>query len=232
MPKTIFIRKNAIVRKKYKKRKTIMIRKKKAPVYKLFKRAHPGGSSMIVPIKAGYTQVVAGTGSIRLDMDKIVTLGNLTTDWFNRYHPIYDWVRINKARIEIIAPYNIGQFGVGGGSLYQIYSKKASSISELVPGNKNEWINMQNAKRSTFSTKSNSVNYYFTPAFEAPQGATTAKRLMWKRWFEMPSGPTQTIDHLGFLASIYKVDETAITTNEKFQVNVTLYCQFKGIKQL
>lgn len=198
-----------------------------------FRKAQAGGASMIVPIKAAYQTIVNGDGvTTKINIDNVVTLGNMDAAWFSRYHPIYDWIRINKVRIEIISPYNIGQAGVGGGSLYQVFSKKASSIAETSPGTKNEWLNMQNAKRTTFSTKNNSINYYFTPAFEAPQGATIAKRLMYKRWFEMPNGPTQCVDHIGYLASIYKVDNTAILTSDKFQINVTLYCQFKGIKQL
>ncbi len=154
-------------------------------------------------------------------------------DWFNRYHPMWDWIKINKVRIEVTCPVNIGQGpSVSGSTLYRLWSKKASSIAEVPPNTNNEWLNMQNARRSTFNTRTSSVNYYFTPQIEAPQGATIAKRLMGPRWFEMPSGPTGAVPHIGIIGHIVKLDGATIANTEKFNVNVTLYCQVKGVKQL
>lgn len=201
--------------------------------FKLFKAPRAGGQSLVVPLKCGYQYTVAGSGSASVPIDQEVGLQYMINPgWYNRYSPIFNWVRINKVRVEITCPTNIGQYGVTNSALYRVWSKKASAISETPPTDNNEWLNMQNAKRSVFNTKSSSVNYYFTPAFEAPQGATIAKRLMYKRWFEVPSGPTGAVPHLGIIAHIVKMDNSNITSGEKFNVNVTLYCQFKGITQL
>lgn len=201
---------------------------------RLFRAPRAGGASLAIPFKCGYQYVVNGSGTSSVPIDQEVGLQYmLNPDWYNRYSPIFDWVRINKVRIEVTCPVNIGQGpSVSGSTLYRMWSKKASSVNETPPGSNNEWLNMQNAKRTTFNTKTNSVNYYFTPAFEAPQGATIAKRLMYKRWFEFPSGPTGCIPHIGIIAHIVKMDGATISNAEKFNVNVTLYCQFKGVKQL
>lgn len=205
---------------------------------RLFRRPRAGGASLIIPLKCGYQYTVSGTGSgsgtaSSVQVDAPITLANMPNpDWFNRYHPIFDWIRINKVRIEVTCPSNIGQYGVANSSLYRLWSKKASSQAETPPTSPQEWLNMQNAKRSVFSQRTNSVNYYFTPAFEAPQGATIAKRLMYKRWFEFPSGPTGCIDHCGIIAAIVKMDGSNISASENFKINVTLYCQAKGVKQL
>lgn len=200
---------------------------------RLFKRPIPGGRSLEIPLKCGYQYTVQGSGASHIPIDQEVGLQYmLNPDWFNRYHPIFDWIKINKVRIEVTCGVNIGQTGVTNSVLYRMWSKKASSIAETPPTSNNEWLNMQNAKRSTFNAKTNSVNYYFTPAFEAPQGATIAKRLMYKRWFELPSGPTGAIPHLGIIGHIVKMDNSTIASGEKFNVNVTLYCSVKGIKQL
>lgn len=189
---------------------------------------------MIVPLKCGYQYTVQGNGTTpNIPIDQEVGLQYmLNPTWFNRYHPIFEWVRINKVRIEVTSSVNIGQHGVANSSLYRLWSKKANSISEVPPGSNNEWMNLQNAKKSTFNTKTNSVNYYFTPAFEAPQGATTAKRLMYKEWFENPSGPTGCIPHLGIIGHIVRADNANLTSTETFNISVVLYCQFKGLKQL
>lgn len=215
-----------------------IVPKKKARKAKLFRAPKAGGRSLTIPLKCGYQYTVTGTGSApgsaaSVAIDQEVGLQfMLNPDWFNRYHPIFEWVRINKVRIEVTCPSNIGQYGVSGSSLYRMWSKKASSSAETPPGSPQEWLNMQNAKRTTFSQKTNSVQYYFTPAFEAPQGATTAKRLMYKQWFECPSGPTAAVPHLGIIAHIVKMDGSNISNQESFKINVTLYCQFKGVKQL
>ena len=133
---------------------------------KLFRQPRPGGASLIVPIKVGYTYDVVGTGAAVVNFDSDIGLQFAPADWFNRYEPMFDYVRINKAHIEITCPYNIGQHNVGTQSLYRMWSKKALSTSEVVPGSITEWLNMQTAKRSTFSGTNNSVNYYITPAYE------------------------------------------------------------------
>lgn len=206
---------------------------KAAKKMKMFRAPKAGGGSLIIPLKCGYQYEVVGTGSSFVPLDANVGLEFMPNpDWYNRYNPIFDWVKINKVRIEVTCPYNIGQAGVGGNSLFSIWSKKASSVAEIPPTTLNEWMNMQNAKRNTFSGNNNSVEYYFTPAFEAPQGATIAKRLMYKRWFEVPSGPTGAVSHLGMIAHIVKKDGSVIPSSNVFKVNVTLYCQMKGVKQL
>ncbi len=200
---------------------------------KLFRAPRAGGASMVIPLKCGYQYTVTGDGSAKVNIDQEVGLQYMVNpDWFNRYHPMFQWIRINKVRIEVVSPYNLGQQGVGGQSLYRIWSKKAGSVAEVPPGSINEWMNLQTTKRKTFSGQNNSINYYYTPAFEAPQGATTAKRLMYKQWFEFPSGPTGAIPHIGLIAQVHKVDGSVISNTEHFNVNVTLYCQCKGIKQL
>lgn len=200
---------------------------------KLFRAPKPGGRSLVVPLKCAYRYVVAGTGTASVPIDQDVGLQYMINpDWYNRYSPIFSWIKINKVHISVVCPYNIGQQGVGGNSLYKMWSKKADTTAETPPTNELEWMNLQNSKKSIFRGKDNSVNYYFTPAFEAPQGATIAKRLMYKRWFEMPTGPTGAVPHIGIIAHLFKVDGSTISNAEKFNVNVTLYCQVKGIKQL
>ncbi len=200
---------------------------------RLFRAPKAGGQSLVIPLKCGYQYTVVGTGAASVSIDQEVGLQYmLNPDWFNRYHPMFQWIKINKVRIEVTCPSNIGQFGVANSSLYRMWSKKASSVAETPPTNTNEWLNLQNARRHVFSGRSNSVNYYFTPAFEAPQQANIAKRLMYKRWFEMPSGPTGAIPHLGIIAHIVKMDGSVVSNSEKFNVNVTLYTQCKSIKQL
>lgn len=201
----------------------------------LFRAPKAGGNELVVPLKCAYRYVVTGgtPASPKVAIDQEVGLQYmLNPDWFNRYSPMFQWIKINKVKIDVVCPYNIGQQGVGGQSLYKIWSKKAGSIAETNPDSELEWMNMQNAKKKIFRGKENVVSYYFTPAFEAPQGATIAKRLMYKRWFEMPSGPTGAVPHLGIIANIFKIDGSNITSAEVFNVNVTLYCQVKGMKQL
>lgn len=208
-------------------------RAKRRKLAKLFRPPRPGGASLVMPLKCGYRYVLSGASAPAIAIDQEVGLQYMINPgWFNRYSPMWTWIKINKVRIDIVCPYNIGQAGVGGNSLYKVWSKKASSSSEVVPNSELEWMNLQNAKKRIFRARDNTVSYYFTPAFEAPQGATTAKRLMYKQWFEMPSGPTQAMPHLGIVGHIYKVDGSNIDPTEKFNVNVTLYTQVKGVQQL
>lgn len=192
-----------------------------------------GGAALIMPLKCGYQYTITPSGTTtHVDIDQEVGLQYmLNPSWYNRYS-FLQLVRINKVRVEVTSGVNIGQHGVANSSLYRMYSKKAQTSAETPPDSVNEWLNIQCGKRSTFSGRNNSVNYYFTPAFEAPQSATIAKRLMYKQWFEMPSGPTQAIPHIGIIASIVRMDNAVLASTETFNVNVTLYCQCKGIKQL
>lgn len=198
----------------------------------LYRKPRSGGGAAIIPLKCGYQYQLVGTGASSIPLDQEVGLQYmLNPDWFNRYSPLFQWVKINKVRIEITSPVNIGQTGVSNSSLYRVWSKKAGSIAELPPSSNNEWLNLQNSRRSVFSSNTNSVNYYFTPFMES-QGATFAKRQMWKQWCEMPTGPTGAIPHGGIIAHVVRMDGGVLESTDKFNVNVTLYCQFKGIKQL
>lgn len=200
---------------------------------KLYRAPVAGGAAVIFPLKCSYMSTVSGSGTGVINLDLNTTLGNLPNpDWFNRYYPLFQLVRINKVRIKIICPYNIGQAQVGRSTMYKCWSKKATTLAETPPTTETEWLNMPNAKQKLFSTKSSSLEYFFTPYFEAPQGATVAKRLMYKQWFEMPNGPLQCVDHGGIIAAIMAVSGGNIETTEKFVIQTTLYCQFKGLKQL
>lgn len=200
---------------------------------RIYRQPKPGGNAIIFPLKCSYMSSVSGSGTGKIDLDLDITLGNLPNpDWFNRYYPLFQLVRINKVRVKIICPYNIGQAQVGRGTLYKCWSKKATTLTELPPTSETEWLNLPNAKQKIFNSRSNSLEYFYTPYFEAPQGATVAKRLMYKQWFEMPNGPTQCVDHGGIIASIMAVSGANIETTEKFTIQTTLYCQFKGLKQL
>lgn len=209
-------------------------RKRRAGRARIARVPTAGGASLIMPLKCGYQYTLTPSGTTtRVDLDQEVGLQYmLNPDWFNRYHPMFQWIRINKVRIEVTSGVNIGQHGVANSSLYRMYSKKAGTTGETPPNSVNEWLNIQNAKRSVFRGSTNAINYYFTPAFEAPQGATIAKRLMYKRWFEMPSGPTGAVPHIGIIASIVRMDNAVLASTETFNVNVTLYTQCKGVKQL
>ncbi len=209
-------------------------RKRRARKARVARVPRAGGASLIMPLKCGYQYTITPSGTTtHVDIDQEVGLQYmLNPGWFNRYHPMFHWVRINKVRIEVTSGVNIGQHGVANSSLYRMYSKKASTTAEGVPDSVNEWLNIQNAKRSVFAGRTNAINYYFTPAFEAPQGATTAKRLMYKKWFEFPSGPTGCIPHIGIIASVVRMDNAVLASTETFNVNVTLYCQCKGVKEL
>jgi hypothetical protein len=219
----------------YRARKSKAINRggRKGKIRGLFTAPRAGGRQLAIPMKCGYQYTLVGTGASSVPLDQDISLQYmLNPSWFTRYAPIFQWIKINKVRVEITCPSNIGQFGVAGSSLYRVWSKKAGSVAETPPTNNNEWMNIQNCRRSVFSGKTNSVNYYFTPLMEAPQGATIAKRLMGPRFWEFPSGPTQCIPHIGIIAHIVKMDGSVITNSETFNVNVTLYCQFKGVKQL
>ncbi len=117
-----------------------------------------------------------------------------------------------------------------------MWSKKAYSTAEVPPGSIAEWLNMQSVKRTTFSGTNNSVNYYFTPAYETTvqplNVGVTQLRLLYKQWMSIKATPAEMTPHIGILGTIYRMDGSVIGNTNVFKVNVTLYCQMKGIKQL
>lgn len=201
----------------------------------LFRKARPGGKPLVVPIKVGYNYDVIGTGAAFLNFDNDVGLQNAPADFFTRYQPIFNYIRINKVRIEITCPYNIGQHAVGTQSLYQMWHKKAISTAEVPPTSLTKWLNMQNAKRVTFSGKTNSVNFYFTPGYETTvqplNTAATSLRILYKQWQTIQALPANMTPHIGVLGQIHRLDGSPIGNTNVFKVNVTMYCQMKGIKQ-
>lgn len=189
-----------------------------------------------VPMKVGYTYDVIGTGGAFVNFDTDVGLQNAPPAWFTRYQPIFEHVRINKVAVEITCPYNIGQHGVGTQSLYQLWYKKAFSTAELPPTDITEWLNMQSAKRSIFSGKRNSVTLYFTPAYESRAQplnlANTQLKLLYKQWQTIQTTPGAMTPHIGFIGQIHRLDGSVINNTNVFKVNVTMYCELRGIKQL
>lgn len=212
-------------------------RKAKRAKSRIFRMPKPGGRQLVIPLKVGYHYDVIGTGAASLDFDQDIGLHRAPADWLTRYNPIFDYVRINKVRIEITCGYNIGQPGIGTHpSLFRLWSKKAMSTAETPPGSLTEWLNMQNAKRSTFSGQNNAINYYFTPAYETTvqplNVAVTSLRLLYKQWQTIQTTPAAMTPHIGIIAQMHRLDGGPITNSTVFKVNVTLYCQVKGLKQL
>lgn len=202
----------------------------------LFRKPRSGGRPLVIPIKVGYSYDVVGTGAAFVNFDQDIGLHLAPAAFLARYEPIFDYIRINKARIEITCPYNIGQHAVGTQSLYRMWSKKAYSTAEVPPGSITEWLNMQSAKRTTFAGKNNSVNYYLTPAYETTvqplNVAVTQLRLLYKQWQTIRPLPAAMTPHIGIIGQIHRLDGSVIGNTNVFKVNVTLYCQMKGIKQL
>lgn len=202
------------------------------------RRARPtrGLRPLQVPMKIGYTYDKIGTGAAFLNFDADVGMTLAPPAWFTRYEPIFEHIRINKVHIEITCPYNIGQHNVGTQSLYQMWYKKAVSTAETPPGDITEWLNMQSAKRTVFSGKRNSVNLYFTPAFESRQqplnAANTSLKLLYKQWATIQTTPGAMTPHIGFIGQIHRLDGSVIGNTNVFKVNVTMYCTLKGVKQL
>ncbi len=203
----------------------------------LFRKPRAGGRQLAIPMKLGYDYAVIGTGAASLDFDQTVGLNSLPAAWFTRYEPIFSYVRVNKVRVEITCGYNIGQPGIGTHpSLFRMWSKKAMSTAETPPDSITEWLNMQNARRNTFSGVNNSVNYFFTPAYETTvqplNTAVTQLRLIYKQWQSIKATPAEMTPHIGIIGQIHRLDGGPITNAMSFRVNVTLYCQLKGIKEL
>ncbi len=203
---------------------------------KLFRAPRAGGRPLTIPIKVGYTYDIIGTGAAFVNFDSDIGLQFAPPAFLTRYEPIFDYIRMNKARIEITCPYNIGQHNVGTQSLYRMWSKKAYSTAEVVPGSITEWLNMQSVKRTTFSNKTNSLNYYFTPAYESTvqplNVAVTQLRLLYKQWQSLKPTPAEMTPHIGIIGQMVRLDGSPIGNTNVFKVNVTLYCQMKGVKQL
>ncbi len=194
------------------------------------------GKPLIVPIKVGYTYDVIGTGAASLDFRQDIGLNRAPIAFLTRYSALFEYIRINKCRIEITCPYNIGQHNVGTQSLYRMWSKKAFSTGELMPSSIEDWLNMQTASRKTFSGRTNSMNFFFTPGYETTvqplNVAVTQLRLLYKQWQTIKSTQAAMTPHIGILAQMVRLDGSPIGNTNVFKVNVTLYCQMKGIKQL
>lgn len=207
--------------------------------YRLFRKPQAGGQSLVIPLKCGYQYTVTGSGTTSVPIDQDIGLQYMLSDWYTRYSALFQFIRINKCRIEVTCPYNIGQHGIAAagqtGSLYRIWSKKAGTTDEVPPSSNNEWLNMQNAKRSSFSAHHNSVNYYFTPSYQSQTGPvanTYQKKQMYRQWLQVPTNAATSVPHQGIIAHIVRMDGTNIDSDSHFNVNVTLYCQVKGLKQL
>lgn len=201
-----------------------------------FRKPVPGGSGLVVPIKVGYNYQITGTGASFVNFDSDLGLQFAPPAWFTRYEPLFEYIKINKVRIEIVCPYSIGQHGIGTQSLYQMWSKKAASTAEVPPGDLTEWLNMQNATRKTFSGKNNSLVYYFTPGYETTvqplNVGVTQLRLIYKQWQSIKTAPANMTPHIGIIGQIHRIDGSVISNTNVFQVNVQLYCQMKNLKQL
>lgn len=191
---------------------------------------------LIVPMKIGYTYDISGGGSAFVNFDDDIGLQKAPAAWFARYEPMFEHVRINKIHIQITCPYNIGQHNVGTQSLYQLWYKKAFSTAEVPPGSITEWLNMQSAKRTIFSGKRNSVDLYFTPAFESRSqplnSANTSLKLLYKQWQTIQTTPAAMTPHIGMIGQIHRLDGSTIGNTNVFKVNCTMYCDLKGVKQL
>lgn len=200
---------------------------------KLTKLPH---APLVVPIKCGYSYNVVGTGAASLDFRDTVGFHRMPADWINRYHPIFDYVRINKVRIEICCPYSIGQSGIGNQSLYRLWYKKALTTAETTPDSVTEWLNDQRAKRMTFNSNTNAVNLYFTPGYETTvqplNTAVTSLRLLFRQWQTIQDTPAKMTPHIGALAQVHRLDGGAISNAHVFKVNVTMYAEMKGLKEL
>lgn len=195
-----------------------------------------GLKPITIPMKVGYTYDIIGDGNAYKNFDQDLGLNKVEQAWFTRYEPMFSHIKVNKVAIEISCPYNIGQHNVGTQSLYRMYYKKAFSTAETPPGSVSEWLNMQSAKTKIFSGKTNSVNLYFTPAFESRQqplnAGNTSLKLLYKQWSDIQDTNTKMTPMIGFIGQIVRLDGSAIGNTNVFKVNVRMYCTVRGIKQL
>lgn len=204
-----------------------------------FRRPIPGGASLVLPIKVGFTDELLGNGTSYINLNGATHNADMTkapADWFTRYEPIFDYIRINKIKYEILCPYSIGQHGVGTQSLYQLWTKKAQTSGELAPGSQTEWLNMQNAKRTIFSGRKNSITLWYTPGYETTvqplNTAATSLRVLYKQWQTIQDAPTKMTPHIGILGTISRIDGSTMANTNVFKINCTMFCSLKGIKQL
>lgn len=196
---------------------------------------------LIVPLKCGYSYNVVGTGAASLviappGVANSVGFNFMSADWFNRYHPIFDYIRINKVRMEVTCPYNIGQSSIGDRSLYRLWYKRAMATADTVPDDHNEWLNDQRAARKTFSGRTNAVNLYWTPSYETTvqplNTAVTSLRTLSRQWQTIQDAPAKMTPHIGALCTVFRLDGGPIANTSSFRVNVTMYCELKGLKEL
>lgn len=189
-----------------------------------------------VPMRVGYTYDIIGTGASFVNFDQDLGLNKAPQSFLDRYEPIFSHIRINKCHISITCPYSIGQHGIGTQSLYQMWYKKAFSTAEGVPNVPSDWLNMQSAKRKIFSGQQNKVDLYFTPGFEEvlqPLNlANTSLKILYKQWCSLRPLVTEMTPHIGFIGQITRCDGSIIGNTNVFKVNVTLYCELRGIKEL
>ncbi len=206
---------------------------------RLFRAPRAGGAPLVIPLKCGYAGEVVGSGNsfVNFDLTNIpIGFPSMPAAWFTRYQPIFDYVRINKVKVEIFCPYNIGQHNVGTQSLYQVWSKKATTSAEAMPGSLTEWLNIQNAKRQTFSGRTNSLVYTFVPCYETTDQplnvANTQLSRVYKQWQTIQTTPAAMTPHIGILAQVHRMDGSTLGNTNIFKFNVTMYCQLKSVKQL
>ncbi len=201
-----------------------------------FRRPRAGGGPMIVPLKCGYQYTLIGTGAAVLPLDSTVGLESLPAAWFARYSALFQHIRINKVRIQVTCPYNIGQHNVGTQALYKIYSKKANSTAEVPPADITEWMNLQNSKQDVFRGAHNSVEFFFTPGFEETaqplNTPVTQLKILYRQWMSVPTAAAQCVPHIGIIGHIVRMDGSVLSNTNIFKVNVTLYTQCRGVLQL
>lgn len=190
---------------------------------------------LTIPLKCGYQYSVIGTSAASLNFDQTVGFDKMPAAWLTRYEAMFDYVRINKVRVEITCPYNIGQ-GAIGVPLFRLWYKRALTTAETVPDTETEWLNDQRMQRKTFSGRTNSVNLYWTPGYETTvqplNTAATSLRVLYKQWQSIQTTPAAMTPHIGALATVTRLDGGPIDSAKVFRVNVTMYCELKGVKEL
>lgn len=193
---------------------------------------------LVIPMKVGYSYVKVGTGAAVLNFgpDPVGFSQMPNNDWLARWSASFDYVRINKIRMEITCPYNTGQSGIGQQSLYRMWYKRALTTAETVPDTHDEWLCDQRAVRKTFNSNTNSINLYWTPSYESTvqplNTAVTQLRTLSRQWQTIRPTAGAMTPHIGALATLYRLDGGNIETTNSFRINVTMYCELKGAKEL
>ena len=85
--------------------------------FHLFRKPHAGGQQLAIPLKCGYQYRLTGADTTTIAIDQDIGLQYMVSEWYTRYSALFQWIRINKCRIEISCPYNIGQHDVSAGPL-------------------------------------------------------------------------------------------------------------------